>query len=108
MKRVLTIAIVAGFLIVCTNSLAVSTPSTTSTKDSVATLAENQIDNLVFKGVVKKLDTGTALYTEKAIYPLMGGDFDMIVGKSVHIIGRIVKDGNVEKISVARVQFDRK
>jgi len=108
MKHILAIAIIAGILTVCTNSLAVSTPPTISTKDSIARLAENQIDNLVFKGVVKKLDTGTALYTEKAVYPLMGGDFDMIVGKNVHIIGRIVKDGKVEKISVARVQFDRK
>ena len=108
MKHILAIAIVAGIIIACTNSLAVSTPPTTSPKDSVATLRGNQIDSLVFKGVVKKLDTGTALYTEKAVYPLMGGDFDMIVGKNVHIIGRIVKDGKVEKISVARVQFDRK
>ena len=108
MKHILAIVIVTGILTICTNSLAVSTPPTASTKNSVAALAENQIDSLVFKGVVKKLDTGTALYTEEAVYPLMGGDFDMIVGKNVHIIGRIVKDGKVEKISVARVQFDRK
>jgi len=108
MKHILAIAIIALFLVVCNNSLAVSIPTNSPAKDTAATLTDHQIDNLVFQGVVKKLDTGTALYTKKAVYPLTGGDFDMIVGKNVQIIGRIVKEGKVEKISVARVQFDRK
>lgn len=62
---------------------------------------------LVFRGVVKKLDDGTALFTEKEVYPLLGGDFDMIVGKEVNIIGKVIKEGNVEKIIVARVQFKK-
>lgn len=66
------------------------------------------IDNLAFTGVVKKLDEGTALFTEKEIYPLIGGDFEMIVGKEVTIIGKVVKEGDADKLSVARVQFEKK
>lgn len=64
-------------------------------------------DILVFRGIVTQIDEGTALFTDRAIYPLLGGDFAMIVGKEVNVIGQMVKEGDVEKIEVARVQFDR-
>ena len=64
-------------------------------------------DTLIFRGIIQRLDNGTALITDKAIYPLLGGDFEMIVGKEVNIIGTMVKEGYVDKIIVARVQFDR-
>ena len=31
----------------------------------------------------------------------------MIVGKKVNIIGKMIKEGNTEKIAVSRVQFDK-
>lgn len=64
-------------------------------------------DILVFRGIITQIDEGTALFTDRAIYPLLGGDFAMIVGKEVNVIGQMVKEGDVEKIEVARVQFDR-
>ncbi len=108
MKHFLSLAIITCFFIVCSNSFAISSPSTAPKKADTISFLNKKIDNYIFKGVIKKLDTGTALYTKKAIYPLSGGDFNMIIGKEVHIIGKIIKEGNVEKIEVARVQFDRK
>lgn len=64
-------------------------------------------EQLVFAGTVKRLDQGTALFTEKQVYPLIGGDFGMIVGKNVKIIGTLVKEDNIDKLAVARVQFER-
>lgn len=64
-------------------------------------------DILVFRGIITQMDDGTALFTNRATYPLLGGDFAMIVGKEVNVIGQMVKEGDIEKIEVARVQFDR-
>lgn len=64
-------------------------------------------DILVFRGIIKQTDEGTALFTDRAVYPLIGGDFEMIIGNQVNIIGKMVKEGDVEKILVARIQFDR-
>ena len=50
---------------------------------------------------------GTVLRTEKAVYPLLGGDFAMIIGEEVNVIGKMVRENNIGKIIVARVQFER-
>lgn len=64
-------------------------------------------DILIFRGTITQLDEGTALVTDRAVYPLLGGDFAMIIGNEVNIIGKMVKEGEVKKILVARIQFDR-
>ena len=61
----------------------------------------------IFHGIVKKLDDGMALYTENGVYPLIGGEFDIIDGKEVNIIGKIVEEGNVKKLAVNRIQLNK-
>ncbi|MFT5698392.1 MAG: hypothetical protein ACI8ZB_001247 [Desulforhopalus sp.] len=61
----------------------------------------------VFHGIVKKLDDGMALYTEKEVYPLIGGEFDMINGKEVNITGKIVEEGSIKKLAVNRIQLNK-
>lgn len=65
------------------------------------------VNRLVFTGTVKKIPDGTALVTSTATYLLAGGNFEMIVGKEVNVIGRVVKDGSLETIQVARTQITR-
>ena len=48
-----------------------------------------------------------ALYTEREVYPLIGGEFDIINGKEVNIIGKIVEEGNIKKLAVNRIQLNR-
>ena len=64
-------------------------------------------DVLIFRGTITQLDEGTALVTDRAVYPLIGGDFEMIIGNEVNIIGKMIRVGDVEKILVARIQFER-
>ena len=64
-------------------------------------------DTQLFHGIIKELDDGMALYTEKEVYPLIGGEFDMIKGKEVNIIGRVVGEGNVKKLAVNRIQLNK-
>lgn len=61
----------------------------------------------IFHGIVKRLDDGMALYTEKEVYPLIGGEFDIINGKEVNIIGKIVVEGNIKKLAVNRIQLNK-
>ena len=61
--------------------------------------------NLIFHGTVERHEQGTALNTSKGVFPLLGGDFDMIIGREVKIIGKVITEGNIEKIAVARVQI---
>ncbi len=63
------------------------------------------VNNQVFSGVVKKMDGGAALVTSNATYLLSGGNFDGIIGKEVNIIGKMVKEGSIKKIEVARAQL---
>lgn len=63
-------------------------------------------DILIFQGTIEKSRGGTALRTESALYPLIGGDFAMIVGEQVKIIGKVVQEEEA-KIVVARIQFSR-
>ncbi len=65
------------------------------------------VNNLVFTGVVKKIPDGTALVTSSATYLLSGGNFESIIGKEVNIIGKVVKEGSIEKLHVARAQIAR-
>jgi hypothetical protein len=63
------------------------------------------VHSLMFTGIVRKIPDGTALVTNNATYLLAGGNFDGIVGKEVNIIGKVIKEGSIEKIQVARAQL---
>lgn len=105
MKRILSTIALAICLLIPGHAFGVSNQATIQSPTTAAADASQATDNTIFQGIVKKLDEGTALFTEKDVYPLIGGDFQMIVGKEVNIIGKLVKDGDVDKISVTRVQF---
>lgn len=104
MQKILSITIFAICLLIATHAFGVSSAAK-SNPAPTAVGASQAAENMIFQGIIKQLDEGTALFTEKQVYPLIGGNFETIVGKEVNIIGKIVKDGDVEKISVARVQF---
>lgn len=105
MKKTLSIIIFAICLVISGHAFGDSPPAKIKSPAPASADASQAATNMVFLGIVKKLDEGTALFTDKDVYPLVGGDFDMIVGKHVNIIGRIIKEGDVEKINVFRVQF---
>lgn len=105
MKKTLSIAIFAICLAFSNLAFGVSTPSEIKSPAPAAADSSQAEENLVFRGIIKNLDEGTALFTDKEIYPLVGGNFETIVGKEVNIIGKVIKDGDVEKIIVARIQF---
>ncbi len=65
----------------------------------------SDVNSLVFTGTVKKIDDQAVLVTSKTTYLLTGGNFDGIVGMKVNIIGKIIQEGAIEKILVARAQL---
>lgn len=98
MKRTILTIIPLIFLTFSSYSLSYSSSDTPVTKEQ---------KTVIFQGIVKKLDGGTALFTKETIYPLTGGDFQTIVGKEVFIVGTIVTVGDLKKIQVKRIQFDK-
>lgn len=87
-------------------ALAVSNPTepTQVNPTNLATAAQNNTQ--IFHGIVKRLDDGMALYTAKEVYPLIGGNFDMIAGKNVNITGKLVEIGNSKQLTVKRIQLN--
>lgn len=85
----------------------VSHSANSSKVDPAQMEAAAQQETVMFHGIVKELDDGMALYTEKEVYPLIGGEFDMIKGKEVNIIGKVVEEGNVKKLAVNRIQLHK-
>ena len=63
------------------------------------------VNNQVFSGIVKKIPDGAALVTSNATYLLTGGNFDGILDREVNIIGKVIKEGSIEKIEVTRAQL---
>jgi hypothetical protein len=108
MKKVLSTIVFVVCLSAASYAFGISAPTATTSPTPSIIDSPQAVDTLVFTGVVKKLDQGTALFTEKEVYPLLGGNFAMVVGKEVNIIGKLIKEGNVEKIIVSRVQFEKR
>jgi len=103
-KMILPVLLIMGL------GCAINSFATTSAKQaslSPATPVElgADVNNLVFTGTVKRIPDGTALVTSNATYLLSGGNFEGIVGREVNIIGKVVKEGSIEKIQVARAQL---
>lgn len=107
MKQLVSIIILAVSICLATHAFGAIEPSNHKSPLPVSIDSPQKVQALVFTGVIKKLDNGTALFTKKEVYPLIGGNFDTIVGKEVNIIGRVVKERNVDKIIVAQVQFEQ-
>jgi len=105
--RIWAVAVLTLTLGFSANGFAVSNAANNDMVIKAATPVELETDvnNLVFTGTVKKIPNGTALITKKATYLLSGGNFDSIVGKEVNIIGKVVQEGSIEKIEVARAQL---
>lgn len=108
MKIMFSAAIFTLCLITAETAVGLATPSVHRPPVPVLIYSHKDSDTIVLRGTVKPFNQSTALFTENAIYPLIGGDFDMIVGKEVNIIGEMVLEDDVRKIEVSRVQFDRK
>lgn len=107
MKRTLSIVISAICLVISGPASGVSAQTMIKSPAPSDVDSSQATENRVFRGIVKKLDEGTALFTDKEIYPLVGGDFETIVGKEVNIIGKIVREGDIEKLQVTLVQFNK-
>lgn len=107
MKIVVSAIIIALCLASADLAIGTAYPQRESPPVPALIYSPKKTDILIFRGIIKYHDMGTALATDRAVYPLIGGDFAMIVGKEVNIIGKMVKENDVEKIVVARVQFDR-
>jgi hypothetical protein len=107
MKLLVSAVFFAMFLASADFAIGIAYPNIVKPPIPAIIYSPQQSDILVFRGIISQFGEGTALFTDRAVYPLLGGDFAMIVGKEVNIIGQMVKEDDVEKIEVARVQFDR-
>ena len=96
--------LVMGF---ASTGLGLSADSAVPEMDQPATHVElgAEINNLVFTGMVKRIPNGMALVTKNGTYLLEGGNFDSIIDKEVNVIGKLVKQGSIEVIEVARTQL---
>lgn len=88
-------------------ALALGRPESVPMPSPALIYSPKNTDILVFQGTIEKTGDGTGLRTEAALFPLLGGDFAMIVGERVKIIGKVVQEDREAKILVARVQFPR-
>jgi hypothetical protein len=109
MNKVLLAIICAFCLAIPCKVLSITIPENTKPVAPALIYSPKNTETLIFRGTVQKTGDGggTVLQTEKAAYPLLGGDFAMIIGEQVNIIGKMVKEDNIDKIVVARVQFER-
>ena len=107
MKNLVKPITIVACLAISGISFAVSNPTDSSQVDPAKIEAAAKKDTQVFHGIVKRLDDGMALYTEKEVYPLIGGEFDMINGKEVNIIGKVVEEGAIKKLAVNRIQLNK-
>ncbi len=107
MKKLIKPITIVACLLMSGLCFAVSNSTETTPGDPAKIVAIAKEDTQVFHGIVKKLDDGMALYTEKEIYPLIGGEFDIINGKEVNIIGKIVEEGSIKKLAVNRIQLNK-
>lgn len=105
MKNLLKPMTIVACLAISGYAFAVSNSNDTTQTDPTKLAATAKQESQSFHGIVKQVDEGMALYTENGIYPLIGGEFDMIKDKEVSIIGKLVEEGDVKKLAVNRIQL---
>jgi hypothetical protein len=106
MKKFIFVSLLVGSLALCSASFAATPPAKAVAEEGAAKVAE-QVEELMYKGVVAEHADGTALVTEDKTYPLVGGDFAMVIGKEVNVFGQVVKEGDVEKLVVTKLLVDK-
>lgn len=108
MNHRLTCLLVVLFCVMPSNVHALASPVKFRSPGQALIYSPQNADILIFQGIVEKTgSTGTALRTATTLYPLLGGDFAMIVGEHVKVIGTVVHEEEGAKIVVSRVQFHR-
>ncbi len=109
MNATLSAIIFSICLAIPSTTFALAIPETSQPPVPALIYSPKNTEILIFHGTVqlKEDGEGTVLLTERAVYPLLGGDFAMIIGEEVNIIGKMIREDNIEKIAVARVQFER-
>lgn len=106
MKKFFFVSLLVGSLALCSVSFAATPPANAVAEEGAAKVAE-QMKELTYKGVVAEHAEGTALVTDNKTYPLVGGDFAMVIGKKVNVFGNIVKEGDVEKLVVTKLLVEK-
>lgn len=109
MNKALPAIIFALCLVIPSTAFTLAIPETAKPPVPALIYAPKNTEILIFHGTVQQTEDGDGivLRTEKAVYPLLGGDFAMIIGEEVNIIGKMVREDSIDKIIVARVQFER-
>ncbi len=107
MKKILSICILAASVAISTNCFA-SAPASSQAVEQQGKEMTEQVKQMVYTGVVKELEGGTALITKDKTYQLEGGNFAEIVGKQVDVFGKVVKVGETEKLVVSKLHVINK
>lgn len=102
MKKVIVACVVALCLSGSSVLFAATTMPASVEADKAKKLEQVQV---LYKGIIKKSKDGTALITEDKTYQLVGGDFSKMVGKAVNVVGKVAKEGKVEKLVVAKLEI---
>ncbi|BHH82603.1 hypothetical protein [Desulforhopalus sp. 52FAK] len=107
MKNLVKPITIVACLLISGYAYGVSNSTNKNNIDPAQIEAPAKQETQMFHGIVKRLDDGMALYTENEVYPLIGGEFDMIRGKEVNIIGKVVDEGDIKKLAVNRIQLSK-
>lgn len=107
MKKIISIAIVVSMM-AFSSSLYASSPAPKETVEKTVETAAQQAKKMMYKGVVKQTESGMELVTPDSSYLLDGGDFTGLSGKKVIVVGKLIKEGDIEKLMVDNLQIDKK
>jgi hypothetical protein len=101
MKKIIAVCLFASC--VAFNSSGFAATDEKPMTDVMQNAEAEQIMDSVYTGIVEKHKDGTVLVTPEKVYPLVGGDFTMIIGKEVNVLGKVVKEDDVEKLIVSKL-----
>lgn len=102
MKKLIAISVLAFGLVLSSNAIASTQAASTETKAAPKGV-ETKMNEMMYKGVIQLTGKGAELITLDKIYLLDGGDFSALAGQTVTIVGKLVKEGEQEKIVVDKL-----
>lgn len=105
MKNIIITCVITLSLAMSVSAYGATTPAKELKPDGSKAPAAQNIQAL-YKGIIKKHEDGAALITADKTYPLVGGDFMKMIGKEVSVIGKVAKDGKVEKLVVSKLEVN--